>query len=323
MATKLMCPSDSYVLQRWGYRKPNRVGESDKKLNIMSRFGKQQYAVDSARPTRIEIDARDLAGLQIQDQFFIYNQGGREISNNHFKWIRSDFTMPSFDSFNFGYKNMVFSVLVELVNSSGISHLNPKKKEILINECLQNNLIPCLFKVVVTGSREICGDSKQNSDQRNYQLRPLKMEWNLYDARNNKEINPLALASDELVRMSKWELNNFAIQIVSSRLIKEGYKIQSYCDIINMNPQIWFENESGETAWIIVRYIDNDEDLDYRKWVGLEEVSPMLKPYDGYFAPVRFSNSTNDDGKPVFNDDVFRGCPVNVDYRGLQRVYVV
>lgn len=288
----------------------------------MSRFEDFQHAVDIVRPSRLEMEARDLAGFQIQDQFYIYNQGGKEISYDNLIWIRSDFILPSFDSFNFGYKNMVFSVLVELVNTSGRSFLNPNKRDILIKECHQNNLVPCLFKVVVKRKRETYNEREQYHDQRNYQLRPLRMGWNLYDARNNKAINPLSLASDELVKMSEWELNNIAIQIVRSRLIREGYEILSFCDMININPQMWFKNEWGESCWIIVKHINNDEDMDFRKWLGLEEASPELKSYDGFFAPVRFSNLTNDADKPIFDEDIFRGCPVNVDYRGLQRVYV-
>ena len=125
------------------------------------------------------------------------------------------------------------------------------------------------------------------------------------------------MASNERTRMSKWELNNFAIQIVRNDIEKEGNQILSFCDLPELNPQIWFKNKKGETGWVIVKHINNERDLDYKEWVGLEDRNPQLEPFDGYFASVQFySMNTNS------TSELFRGDGMSVNYNGLERIYV-
>jgi hypothetical protein len=156
-----------------------------------------------------------------------------------------------------------------------------------------------------------------SKDQLDYELTPIEHGWNLCDARTTQRINPLNIANNERTRMSKWELSNFAIQIVRNDLEKEGNEILSFCDLPEVNPQIWFKNNKGEIGWVIVKHIKDENELDYKEWVGLEDRSPQLKPFDGYFASVQFySTLTNS------TTDLFRGDGMSVNYKGLERIYV-
>jgi hypothetical protein len=141
--------------------------------------------------------------------------------------------------------------------------------------------------------------------------------WNLFDPINNYKIDPINLSTEEPAIMSKWELSNFAIQIVTAGIIKEENQVLSFCDMPEINPQIWFKNKEGKVSWIIVKHITNDNDLNYRKRVGLEQKNEQLLPYDGYYALVQFeskkSNSIN-----ILN----RGELISINYKGLERIYL-
>ena len=112
-------------------------------------------------------------------------------------------------------------------------------------------------------------------------------------------------------------LSNFAIQIVISDFVKEENQVLSFCDMPEINPQIWFKNKEGKVGWIIVKHITDESDLDYKKWVGLEQKNEQLLPYDGYYASVQFE-SKRSNSKMILN----RGDQVSVNYKGLERIYV-
>lgn len=288
----------------------------------MSKYGDIQYLIDRPEPSEIFLRARHIAGSQLQDQFNANNQNSVNSSYEGFKWIKAELTYPSFDNLTFAYKNSVFSVVIELIDDKG-SSFTKQQKDRLLMACEENNLIHCTFRLKFREKAEnFLGRLMGNKDQPDYELTPLEQGWNLYDARTNKKIDPLNIASDEKTRMSKWELSNFAIQIVRNDLEKEGNEILSFCDLPEVNPQIWFKNKKGETGWVIVKHIKNENEKDYKEWIGLEDRSPQLKPYDGYFASVQLVPSIGWNGVSEFPKDLFRGDGMYVNYKGLERIYV-
>ena len=288
----------------------------------MSKYGDIQYLVDRPEPSEIFLRARHIAGSQLQDQFNANNQKSVNSSYDGFKWIKAELTYPSFDNLTFAYKNSVFSVVIELIDDKGSSFTKQQKDRLLI-ACEENNLIPCTFRF---NFKEKAGNFMNrligNKDQLDYELTPLKQGWNLYDVRINQAINPLIFANNEKTLMSKWELSNFAIQIVRNDLEKEGNQILSFCDLTEVNPQIWFKNIKGETGWVIVKHTKNENEKDFKEWVGLEDKSPQLKSYDGYFASVQLVPSVGWNGASEFSTDLFRGDGMYVNYKGLERIYV-
>ena len=263
-----------------------------------------------------------MAGIQLQEQFNANNDKTVNSSYDGFKWIKAELTYPSFDNLTFAYKNSIFSVVIELIDDKG-SSMTRQQKERLLNACEENNLIPCTFRLKFKEKTDnFLGRLMGNKDQLDYELTPMELGWNLYDVRTNQKVNPLITASTEKTRMSKWELSNFAIQVVRNELEKEGNQILSFCDLPEVNPQIWFKNNRGETGWVIVRHIKNESEKDYKEWVGLEEKNPQLKPYDGYFASVQLVPSVGWNGVSEFPTDLFRGDGMYVNYKGLERIYV-
>lgn len=283
----------------------------------MSKYGDIQYLIDRPEPSDIFLRARHMAGVQLQEQFALHNKTNVNSSYDGFKWIKAELTYPSFDNLTFGYKNAIFSVVIELIDNTGTSFTR-QQKERLLKACEENNLIPCLFKIKLQEKpKNLFGRILGNKNQEDYELTVVEQGWNIYDARTNQKIVPLMLASDKQTKMSKWELSNFANQIVRSYLEKEGNQILSFCDLPEVNPQIWFKDKQGNKGWVIVKHITNNYDLTYRQWVGLEDKNPQLKPYDGFFASVQFfSINTNS------TTDLNRGDAMNVNYKGLERIYV-
>lgn len=258
--------------------------------------------VERPEESKEYLKARDIAGYQIQQMF--KNEG--EFSPQSFHWVKAELTSPSFDDFSFGYKNQVFSVLIDPVSpvkrifrSATIeSFLSDERRSRFLSTAEENNLVPCLFPMYRDG------------------LRPMTTGWYLLNAKTHEWIKPLELATDERTPMSEWEKNNFAIQVVIQQMEKEGNKILSFCDVIGVEPQIWFENNKGERCWVLVKYLFDSADNDYHKWIGLENLSPTLKKYDGFFAGVEFRNAYD------FSPCLYRGEPANINFRGLQRVYL-
>jgi len=70
------------------------------------------YQINSSGPSRQLLDARNVAGLALQDSF--RREAGKVDPPRDFRWIKAEFTWPSFDHLTFGYGNQVFSVVVEL-----------------------------------------------------------------------------------------------------------------------------------------------------------------------------------------------------------------
>ncbi len=288
----------------------------------MSKYGDIQYLIDRPEPSEIFLRARHIAGSQLQDQFNANNQKSVNSSYDGFKWIKAELTYPSFDNLTFAFKNSIFSVVIELIDDKG-SSFTRQQKDRLLKACEENNLIPCTFRLKFREKTDnFLGKLMGNKDQLDYELTPLEQGWNLFDARTNQRINPLNVASNEKTRMSKWELSNFAIQIVRNDLEKEGNDILSFCDLPEVNPQIWFKNKKGETGWVIVKHIKNENEKDYKEWVGLEDRSPQLKPFDGYFASVQIIPSVGWNGVTEFISDLYRGDGMYVNYKGLERIYV-
>ena len=304
----------STVLRGQGRSNPPALPDKQK---TMSKYGDIQYLIDRPEPSEIFLRARNMAGVQLQEQFSSNNQNSVNSSYEGFKWIKAELTYPSFDNLTFAFKNSIFSVVIELIDEKG-SSLTKQQKDRLLKACIENNLIPCTFKFKFREKNDnFLGRLMGNKDQLDYELSAIEQGWNLYDARTNQKINPLNLASDKKTKMSKWELSNFAIQIVRNDIEKEGNQILSFCDLPEVNPQIWFKNKKGETGWVIVKHIESESDLDYKEWVGLENRSPQLKPYDGFFASVQFYSLDTNSTK-----DLNRGDAMNVNYKGLERIYV-
>lgn len=275
---------------------------------MAEKYNKKQGWNEVNRPKESKeyLQARNIAGLQIQNNFSSKSNSAESHWSQDFHWIKAELTSPSFDDLTFGYKNKVFSVLIDFVRpvrhilrQMTVESLLPQDRiEQFLTTAKENNLVPCLFPIYRDG------------------LKPMTIGWNLLHAKTHEWLQPEKMATNERTPLSKWELNNFAIQVVRQYIEDNGDKICSFCDMIGIEPQIWFENKKGERCWVVVKQIDDATDNDYHKWLGLENVSTTIKKHDGFFAGVEFRNAND------FGTTLYRGEGAIPKFEGLRRVFV-
>ena len=80
----------------------------DKKPGAYQDISKDSQRVASAPPSELLLYCRDLAGVQIQRNMNLLNDC---------RWVRQEYTYPAFDSMNFVYKNQIFSVVIDILDT--------------------------------------------------------------------------------------------------------------------------------------------------------------------------------------------------------------
>lgn len=199
------------------------------------------------------------AGWFIQDYF-----RRQKIEFPHFRWIQSELSYPAFQHMAFTYKGNIYSILFEFVSKDG-NHIFPRDIRNQLQECKQNDLIACTILLDYDTYDPIIGGNHLISTQTREPI-------NFTERRGN-------------IVMSPWEINNFGVSIVKSQLEKEGKKILSFCDVLTIEPHIWFENEFGKRSYVIVNTITGNtpEAVNYRL---NQQLLQTLLQYDGYYAEV-------------------------------------
>jgi len=237
-------------------------------------------------PSEIVLRARSLAGEHLEKLFVKFNDGKSD-QFERLHWVKPELTSPSFEHFTFGYKSAVFAVLVDVL-VDGQSKIPSQKIELLCQESLKYNLVPCLFEVVYSKIKpDENGLYSGVYGKASYNLRVPTLGWNLRHARTGELIEPMTFGKDYNVQMSEWELRNFAIGVVRSYGIeKAGYIFDSFCDIPDIDPQIWFHDNSGRRSWVIVRFQRKLDESAVEDFSDFTKKHSYLVEYDGYFAPV-------------------------------------
>jgi hypothetical protein len=270
------------------------------------------YTINQNEPSEEFLRARHIAGCTIQAQFKAH--GGKLPPARDFKWIKADLTWPAFDHLTFGYGNQVFSVLVDLKDGSQCS-LSTRETKRWQDACLENNLVPCLFPVDV------------------HTLKPISPGWNLYHLGDFYPVNPFECIDDAQVEMSAWEIRNFCLQIVRQHIADQmGAKVLSFCDVLGIDPQIWFEDKSGARSWVVVRHYPVITGQEKTEWVRFERSNPQLASYDGFLAAVSLASSEpillDKSGRIIppserfsGNEPLYRGDGFYIKFDGLQRIH--
>jgi hypothetical protein len=259
-----------------------------------------QYLMDRPEPSKLFLEARQLAGVRLQEQFHQFNNSLLNNRRPGFSWIKAELTYPAFDHLTFGYNNSIFSVLIELMDET-VSSLTEIQRTRWLEACTEYNLIPCLFKINCI------------SMSNGYNLTPMDAAWNLFDVDGRHLVNPIVESSDDDTEMSAWEIHNFAIQVVRQNIEEKGYEVLSFCDLVEVNPQIWFLDEVGNKNWVIVQSSTGQELSSIDPWRGIEQLNEHLLPFNGYFAGVQISSE-----KP----SLYRGDGMFVDFEGLEQIYL-
>jgi hypothetical protein len=258
-----------------------------------------QYLMDRPEPSELFLEARQMAGGQLQEQFRQFNNSPLPTRYKGFTWIKAELTYPSFDHLTFAFKNSIFSVLIELIDETG-SSLTDNQKDRWTKACTVNNLIPCFFKIQCVAMNH------------GFDLNPMNDVWNLYDVEGNELVDPFELATEDPMEMSDWENRNFSIQVVRNHIEEKGHEVLSFCDLPEVNPQIWFRDSEEKISWVIVQYSTEKDVPKAESWKDFEQTSEQLLPFDGYFAGVQISSE---------KATLLRGEGMFINFKGLKQIY--
>ena len=80
---------------------------------------------------------------------------------------------------------------------------------------------------------------------------PQGQSWCLLEPITNLSISPDKLVTTEKIEMSDWEVQDCAVTQVKNTLEKDGKKIMSWQSDPNLNPSIWFYDDTG-TQYVVV-----------------------------------------------------------------------
>ncbi len=262
-------------------------------------LSKESQKVSARPPSALLLYSRDLAGEQIQKHMNLLNGCA---------WIRAQYTYPAFDDMTFIYKNKVFSVAIDIQDEKGNSYLPIEYISRQLYACEHNNLIPCKFPITVPNPEE--PDFEKVKSKTN--------GWNLFNTKTNEEIFPEQLATTEKVKLSEWEMRNLAVKYALMYLNAKKYKVFSYQDILEADPQIWFEDKNGKKCWLLVRSALAPV-KDVEKPPKLQEIIRRCFKNDGYFLGIIFTPQ-NEDEKDL---NLYRFGQVKINIADLEKIHSV
>lgn len=232
------------------------------------------------------------AGLHIQNQA----QDGLR------SWLRSHLNPPFLEHLSFRMGNQLFFIQIEDVDRQ--LHIPGSLDGLMMiaNGCKGHAcLMPMRLKKGV--------------------WEPALVGWGLIDATTKKEVNPVALISDELIEVTDWELQDFAVQIVRDKLIEDGRELMSWQGNPSVNPSIWFIGDSGP-EWVVVRaarYPMKEAEKPNNTRAMIDAMGA-----NGNFASVSIANANDPfDPMAVTNQNfmpIYRGHPNLISYKGLQKL---
>jgi hypothetical protein len=184
----------------------------------------KQYPIPMNEVTDDIVRCRQSAGLHLQSQ----------IEHEALNFFRANLTPPFLEHLSFRLGNQIFFIHV----TDDLGDLTkPSTLEATVHASEIGNGIPCVM--IMRQSTE--GWS------------PVNEGWGLTHAITGETLSPIDLVCDELIEMSDWELQDFAIQVVKGHLEKEGHTIQSYGSDPGIDPQIWFVSKDDHLEYVVVR----------------------------------------------------------------------
>jgi hypothetical protein len=222
----------------------------------MDPFSSQSEGNDSQKEQKAYLDREHLY-LNAKFSFENYDKDFHELNkiaydclDNYFEslgmeyghgwsWLQTNPQQISFQHLCISYKSYVLSIVIGLYwieNGRGKLFVNPQYKDNLLGECQKYNLTPCIFVIDCAN-----GDPLLNAPY-------------LLDARTLEPLNLSELKEDNDGVMSDWEINNIGIQCAYHYLNEQGVAKITYCDVIGITPQLWFEKD-GEKCYAFVRSI--------------------------------------------------------------------
>lgn len=260
------------------------------------------------------LNALQIAGRSIQS--YIDELG---VGHPDFSWLQTSPIKPSFQHICFRYRSEVYSILIAIHgfqshdgnDDDGII-VSKQDYDNLLSEAKKNNLVPCIAPIALRA-----------------QL-PMLNGINLINAITGELISFDNIVEPKQVPMSAWEINSMGVQCIIQQLQKQNHKVESYCDVVGIQPQIFFEKD-GKPSYVIVRSVPVGKKSD--KFLINKGLLDRLSDFQGYFADVQFSSSSpilkdeNGNIVPLSKRDTFgdvwmwRGDDFYCNFNGLQKTH--
>ena len=249
----------------------------------------KQYPIPMNEVTDDFVRCWQSAGKHLQSQ----------IEHDALNFFRANLTPPFLEHLSFRLGNQIF--FIHVTDDQG-ELKKPSKLEATFTAAEIGKGIPCQMVMQRTRTG----------------WEPKFGGWGLTHAETGETVSPLDLVSDELIEMSDWELQDFAIQIVRDHLEKEGCKVDSSVSDPNIDPQIWFEGKDGEFHYAVVRgvrYPVKEANLPHNIEGIIDYCAQKTK--SGYFGSVAVANADE-----AFDPDgggmpLWRGHGLLVGFHGL------
>jgi len=258
-------------------------------------LSKESQRVTPNPPSDLLLYARDIAGHSIQEKINLLP---------NCMWFRSEYIYPAFDSMNFTYNNHIFSVIIDIKDENGVSYLPEEFKKRQLYAEKTYNVIPCKYTVTVPNPQE--PDLNQ--------VKPVSNDWNLIHTETEEPIFPETYDLVTDVEMSDWEIRNYGIKFVMKYLKAKRYKIRTYQDTLEVDPQIWFTDENGKRCWVMVRCAKPPQN-EIEQPKKIKEIVRRCFKYDGYFAGVILTP------KDRTADKLYRGKDIRIDFKGFAKIH--
>lgn len=217
-------------------------------------------------------------------------------------WLRAHPYPPVLEHLSFRLGNQLFFVRVE--DASGNVE-GPGSRQGLLSIAEGCHGHACLMPM----KKKFLGDAWV----------PVEPGWGLINAETGEPVNPFVLVTDEKIEVTRWELHDFAVQVVRHHLEKDGYELMSWQGNPDVDPAIWFVGDSKQPEWVVIR-ATRYPDLTVSRpsnWQSIAEGCSRLSPI-GHFACVSFASDENafeSDEKEVA--PIYRGYGTSVKYDGF------
>jgi hypothetical protein len=227
----------------------------------------------------------------------------RPLGGDGFNWLRCTLYPPMAEHLSFRLGNQLFFIFVEAAEFSF-----ERGKNLFLKVSREAAAIPCVMPM----------------SERLTAYEPILPGWGLIHAETRETVSPSDLVSDELIEMTDWELHDFAIQVVRTKLEEEGKDVFSAQSARDIDPSIWFQ-EDGDAYWVVVREVRHPQ-KQAETPVNINEIAVSCSKIGtgGYFASVVVANHDDPfdpDAKSNGNFlPLYRGHGMFVKFEGIEEI---
>ncbi|MFC7292585.1 DUF4062 domain-containing protein [Hirschia litorea] len=201
------------------------------------------------------------------------------------------------------FQNQLGLIYIEaLWSNNNLTEFDMEHRKRLIDLAEAMRGVPIVARCMLTANIHICGQTHNETEDTNLHFNleagdlhiddPILVSMSLFDARNDRLIAEKDFDLRELIEISDWELLDFAIQIVKSRLKDDGFAIESSTSEANSAPHI-VASKNGITHRVIVgpgRYPEAEPIFDQNRLMNAAEET-LISGGALIKAPVIFANS--------------------------------